>query len=159
MKRFEGVTYPKLEMEGIQRFFRDGHRMKFFNVPYKEPLEKPNEQYPLWIIPRGFHYHYGIGTTEKRAEGLAKVFPKSAIEISSEDAAKFGLKEGDKVRVISPRGEVETKCRVSDNVPNGLASFSMTFCPVLLNNLLIPGEDLSAKYTEYKYFIGKVEKA
>ncbi len=155
---YEKITYPQLEKEGLQRSIRNGHKMKFYAVSYKEPLEMPNEQYPLWIIPRGFHFHYGIGTTMKRAEGLAKVFLDSAIELSPEDAIKFGLKEGDEVRVVSPRGGVETRCRVSNNLQNGLAYFSMTFYPVFLNNLLIPGEDLSAKYPEYKYFVGRVER-
>lgn len=155
---YEGLTYSRLEKEGLQWSIRNGHKMMFYTISYKEPLEKPNEQYPLYIIPRGFHYHYGIGTNVKRAEGLRKVFPESAIELSPDDAAKYGLKDDDKVRVISPRGEVETKLKVSNTLPNGLAYFSITFYPVFLNNLLVQGEDFSAKYPEYKYFIGRVER-
>ena len=121
-------------------------------------MEKPDETYPLWIIPRGFHYHYGIGTTVKRATGLARVFPDTCIETHPADAAKAGLEEGGKTKVISPRGEVETICRISGAVPKGVAYFATTFFPVFVNHLLISGYGAINTNPEYKVFIGRVEK-
>jgi len=153
---YKGINYSRLEKEEFRWSSNNGRKMRFCLFEFKEPIERPNEQYPLWIIPRGFHYHYGIGTTLKRAEGLAKVFPETLIELNIEDASKLGIKDGESVRVISPRGEVETNCRLSKNLPNGVAYFSTTFYPVFINNLLI--SDTSKKYPEYKYLIGRVEK-
>ena len=116
---YAGITYSSLEKGGIQWPLGNGRKRRFSAVEYGEPLERPDGQYPLWIIPRGFHYHYGIGTTGKRAEGLAKVFPDSCIEVHPEDAKKAGVEAGDKVKVASPRGKVETVCRVSEAVPKG----------------------------------------
>ena len=87
--------------------------------------------YPLWIIPSGFHYHYGIGTTVKRAKGLAKVYPESSLKIHPEDAVQAGMKDGDPIRVISPRGEVETLCRISEDLPKGIAYFDDLLLPCL----------------------------
>jgi formate dehydrogenase alpha subunit len=155
---YAGVTYSNLERGGIQWPLGNGGKRRFFPIEYKEPLEQPDGRYPLWIIPRGFHYHYGIGTTTKRAEGLAKVFPDSCIEVHPEDATKAGLAEGDKVKVVSPRGEVETICRISGALPKGVAYFATTFFPVFVNNLLISGHDSMSQQPEYKVFIGRVEK-
>jgi len=155
---YAGVSYPHLEKGGIQWSSRNGLKRRFFPVEYKGPAERPDDKYPLWIIPRGFHYHYGIGTTTKRAMGLAKVFPDSCIEVHPEDAIKAGLGDGDRVKVVSPRGEVETICRISGAVPKGVAYFSTTFFPVFMNNLLISGYDAMSQHPEYKVFIGRIEK-
>jgi predicted molibdopterin-dependent oxidoreductase YjgC len=152
------VSYPQLEKGGIQWPSKNGGKRRFIPVEYKGSAEQPDSRYPLWIIPRGFHYHYGIGTTTKRAMGLAKVFPDSCIEVHPEDATKAGLRDGEKVKVVSPRGEVETICRISAAVPRGVAYFATTFFPVFVNNLLISGYDALNQHPEYKLFIGKVEK-
>jgi formate dehydrogenase alpha subunit len=155
---YAGISYSNLEKGGIQWPLGNGAKRRFFSVEYKEPLERPEDRFPLWIIPRGFHYHYGIGTTTKRAEGLAKVFPDSCIELHPEDASQAGLKEGDKVRVVSPRGEVETICRISETLPKGVAYLATTFFPVFVNDLLISGYESIQQHPEYKLFIGRVEK-
>jgi predicted molibdopterin-dependent oxidoreductase YjgC len=155
---YAGASYSNLEKGGIQWPSKNGWKQRFLPVEYKGPAEQPDNKYPLWIIPRGFHYHYGIGTTTKRAMGLAKVFPDSCIEVHPEDATKVGLKDGDKVKVVSPRGEVETVCRISGAVPKGVAYFATTFFPAFVNNLLISGYDAKSQHPEYKVFIGRVEK-
>ena len=155
---YSGITYSGLEKGGIQWPLGNGRKRRFFPVEYKEPLEQPDQKYPLWIIPRGFHYNYGIGTTTKRAMGLAKVFPDSCIEVHPEDATQAGLEEGGKVKVVSPRGEVETICRISGVVPKGVAYFATTFFPAFVNNLLMAGHDSMSQQPEYKVFIGRVEK-
>jgi len=155
---YAGMSYSNLEKGGIQWSSRNGWKQRFLPVEYKGPAEQPDDKYPLWIIPRGFHYHYGIGTTNKRAMGLAKVFPDSCIEVHPEDATKAGLKDGEKVKVVSPRGEVETICRISGAVSKGVAYFATTFFPVFVNNLLISGYDAKSQHPEYKVFIGRIEK-
>jgi formate dehydrogenase alpha subunit len=155
---YAGIRYSKLEKEGIQWPLGNGSKRRFFQVEYGEPLERPDGRYPLWIIPRGFHYHYGIGTTGKRAEGLAKVLPDSCIEVHPEDAKKAGVEAGDKVKVASPRGKVETVCRVSEAVPKGVAYFATTFFGTFVNDLLISGHESIRLHPEYKLFVGRVEK-
>jgi formate dehydrogenase alpha subunit len=155
---YAGATYPNLEKGGVQWPSQNGRKKRFFSIEYKGPAEQPDDKFPLWIIPRGFHYHYGIGTTTKRAMGLAKVFPDSSIDVHPEDAMKAGLKDGERVRVISPRGEVETTCRISGAVPKGVTYFATTFFPVFVNNLLISGYDATSQHPEYKIFIGRIEK-
>jgi formate dehydrogenase major subunit/formate dehydrogenase alpha subunit len=89
---------------------------------------------------------------------LARVFPDSRIEVHPEDAAQAGLAEGDKVKVISKRGEAETFCHISMDIPKGMAYFAITFFPVFVNNLLISGHDAVSQHPEYKVFAGRVEK-
>jgi predicted molibdopterin-dependent oxidoreductase YjgC len=155
---YSGVSYSSLEKGGIQWPLKNGRKRRFLPVEYRGPAERPDDKYPLWIIPRGFHYHYAIGTTTKRAMGLAKVYPDSCIEVHPEDATKAGLGDGDRVKVISPRGEVETSCKISGVVPQGVAYFATTFFPVFVNNLVAPGHEDANRHPEYKVFIGRIEK-
>ena len=155
---YSGITYSDLEKGGIQWPLGNGGKRRFLPVEYREPAEQPDEKYPLWIIPRGFHYHYGIGTTSKRAKGLAEVYPESCIEMHPDDATHAGLGEGDRVKVVSPRGEVETTCRISTGLPKGVAYFATTFFPAFVNNLLMAGQGSISPQPEYKVFVGRVEK-
>jgi formate dehydrogenase alpha subunit len=155
---YAGISYSSLEKEGIRWSSMNGRKRRFFPVEYKGPGEQPDDKYPLWIIPRGFHYQYGIGTTTKRAAGLARVFPDSCVEVHPEDAKKAGLEEGGKVKMVSPRGEVETTCKISGTVPKGVTYFATTFFPVFVNNLLVSGADATGQHPEYKVFIGRIEK-
>ena len=155
---YAGISYSSLENGGIQWSSKNGRRRRFFPIEYRGPAEQPDGKFPLWIIPRGFHYHYGIGTSTKRAMGLAKVYPDSCVEVHPEDATKAKLEDGGKVKVVSPRGEVETVCKISEAVPKGVAYFATTFFPAFVNNLLITGYDAISKNPEYKVFIGRIEK-
>ena len=155
---YAGVSYSSLEKAGFQWPSKIGRKRRFFPVEYKGLTEQPDDKYPFWIIPRGFHYHYGIGTTTKRAMGLAKVYPDSCIEVHPEDATQAGLGDGDRVKVISPRGEVETSCKISGAVPRGVAYFAATFFAVFVNNLIASVYEGANQYPEYKVFIGRIEK-
>jgi hypothetical protein len=62
------------------------------------------------------------------------------------------------VKVVSPRGDVETSCKISGAVPRGIAYFATTFFPVFVNNLLVSGYDAKSQPVEYKVFIGRIEK-
>jgi formate dehydrogenase major subunit/formate dehydrogenase alpha subunit len=89
---------------------------------------------------------------------LAKVYPESCIEMHPDDATHAGLGEGDRVKVVSPRGEVETTCRISSGLPKGVAYFATTFFPAFVNSLLMAGQGSMSPQPEYKVFIGRVEK-
>jgi formate dehydrogenase alpha subunit len=159
---YADATYPKLEKGGAQWPLMNGpvsgKKRRFFPVDLRDPVEQPNDDYPLWIIPRGFHYHYGIGTAVKRAKGLARIYPESCLEMNPEDATPAGLKDGDPIKVLSPRGEVETTCRISGALPKGVAYFATTFFPVFINDLLVSNRHPESHNLEYKRIIGRVEK-
>lgn len=155
---YEGMTYSRLEGGGVQWVLRKKRDPKFQAVDYRGPGEKPDDQYPLWVIAGGFHYHYGIGTTSRRAEGLAKVYPESCVEIHPDDAAKAGVKDGDLVSLMSHRGSIELLCRISDRVPKGVAYTAIAFYPAFVNGLLLTGRDPGSQNPDYKLFVGRVEK-
>ncbi len=156
---YKGIDFAVLTDGGKRREPERTGRARFVPVAYDPPLEMPDSAYPLWVVPRGFHYPSAIGMETKRARGLAQVFRDTSIEVHPKDAERLGLQSGDRVRVRSPRGAVETTCRVTEDVPEGLAYFATTFFPVSINSLLAFGSDGRGRRPEYKVFIGRVEKA
>jgi hypothetical protein len=53
---------------------------------------------------------------------------------------------------------VETVCRISEAVPQGIAYYAAFFFPVFINNLLVSSQDPESHGLEYKMFAGRVEK-
>ncbi|NIS60262.1 MAG: formate dehydrogenase subunit alpha, partial [Proteobacteria bacterium] len=69
---------------GTQVLYRDGFPNgggRLFPIEYQEPEEKPGGDFPMWLSVGGILYNYEIGTKEKRALGLAKWYPETALEI------------------------------------------------------------------------------
>ena len=112
----------------------------------------------MWLSVGGALYNYGIGTTEKRAPGLAQWFPDTALEIHPEDAAPLNVSDGDSIRLASPRGHIETKARISERVAKGTVYLAPSFYDLDVNALLYPDPDPHAGTPGYKACAAKVER-
>jgi len=81
---------------------------------YLPPHEEPGGDYPYRYINGRTIYHFHTRTKTARAPQLQHAAPDVWLEISPTDAENLGVKEGDMVRVESPRGSMEAKARISD---------------------------------------------
>ncbi|MBW2056787.1 MAG: formate dehydrogenase subunit alpha [Deltaproteobacteria bacterium] len=170
---FRGMDYPGLDEAGLQwpcpepghpgtpvlyrEGFPDGGG-RLVAVSYEEPEEKPGADFPLWLIVGGLLNNYSIGTKKRRALGLARWYPETAVEIHPEDAAARGIGEGDTVRLSSPRGQVEIKARISEGVARGTVYLAPDFHDVELTRLLYPDFDTRVGTPAYKACAAKVER-
>ncbi|HEX9959091.1 MAG TPA: nitrate reductase, partial [Fibrella sp.] len=75
-------------------------------VDYEPPHEEPDEEYPLWLTTGRLVYHFHTRTKTGRAPELQEAAPDSFVQVSEQDAARYGLTTGDLVEVISRRGKV-----------------------------------------------------
>lgn len=78
-------------------------------VPTSEP---PDDEYPLRYTTGRTAYQFHTRTRTNRARQLRKAAPSVWAELSSEDAERYGIAEGDLVRVSSRRGEIVVPARV-----------------------------------------------
>ena len=126
--------YPNLEKDGIQWPLLPVRSEREAILPRRISRSRSKNRmkdYPLWIIPSGFHYHYGIGTTVKRAKGLAKVYPDSFLKVHPDDAAQAGLKDGDPIRgPLAPGRWWRRFAGFPNPFPKGIAYFATFFFPV-----------------------------
>ncbi len=171
---YGGITYDRLNEGGIQwpcpnadhpgtrNLHGDGFgrgKGKLASVEYREPAEKADERYPLALLTGGHSYHYHIGTITKRAKGLSKVYEETCVRMNPEDADALTISDGDRVKVISPRGEVETRVTVDGGMLKGMLYIAPGFRDIPLNGLIYADFDPVAKIPEYKVCSARIEKA
>jgi anaerobic selenocysteine-containing dehydrogenase len=85
---------------------------------FMPPVEVPDDRYPFWFTSGRVVYHWHTRTKTGRVEALRAAAPRSFLEIAREDAERLDIGNGDRVRVGSRRGTVETEVRVAD-IPRG----------------------------------------
>lgn len=172
---YAGVTYRRLEAgapllwpvpdEGhpgtpilhVGKFTRGLGR--FAAVDHAPPGERPDEEYPVVMTTGRVLYHWHGGEMTRRANGLLAVYPEALVEISSEDAQRLGVADGDMVRLVSRRGAVEAKAWVTERVSRDLVFTTFHF-PDQAANWLTSAEHLDpvAKIPEFKVTAVRLEK-
>ena len=101
-------------------------------------------------------WHYNLTTWY--SPSLGEQFPEEFSEINPEDASRLGVKTGDRVKVISRRGEVITRVRVTDRVPPGLMYMTINYKDVPTNGVTNPVYDPVSWTAEYKVCAVRLEK-
>ncbi|MCZ2525299.1 molybdopterin oxidoreductase family protein [Streptomyces sp. HB2AG] len=81
-------------------------------APYLPPPEPPREEYPFVLTTGRTAYHFHTRTKTGRSRQLRRAAPRAWVELSVGDGARLGVREGDVVRVESPRGAVEAPARI-----------------------------------------------
>lgn len=81
------------------------------------------------------------------------------MEISPADAEKYGLKDGDKVRIASRRGEIVAKMRVSEMAVDGTVFIPFHYAEAAANRLTNFALDPVSKIPEYKVCAVKLSGA
>lgn len=93
-------------------------------LPY---WEKPNEawhdlpvrsKYPFTIISD--HSRYRTHTQWWDVPALLELDPEPFVKINAQDAAKYGIKTGDKVKIFNDRGYVVMKAHLNNGVQPGV---------------------------------------
>jgi formate dehydrogenase major subunit/formate dehydrogenase alpha subunit len=124
------------------------------------PAELPDAEYPLYLTTGRVLYHWHGGELTRRVPGLLEVYPRTLVEISPEDAARAGLRDGGRVRVHSRRGEVTAHAVVTPRVAPGVVFGNFHFPGAQnVNNLTIAALDPVAKIPEYKVCAVRIEPA
>jgi len=170
---YAGMSYKRLEEKGLQwpcpteehpgtvylhkdRFTR-GKGM-LHAIDYKPPAEEPDADYPLFLTTGRAFVHYHSGTMTRVSPTLNREMATGYVEISPADAKNLGIKNGERVKVASRRGEIQVKAKVSRKVNRGVVFIPFHFAEAAANFLTNPAYDPTAKIPEYKACAVKVEK-
>lgn len=169
---YAGITYERLEKKSLQwpcpapdhpgtKFLHSDKFVRgkglFHPIPFKEPEEKPDSEYPFTLITGRRLYHYHTGTMSRRSM-MGEHVPEDHLEMNPADAKKLNIKDGDRVRVTTRRGSVEIKVALTDKVPEGTVFASFHFFESPVNQVTNPARDPMAKTPELKYSAAKIEK-
>ncbi|HEX9883540.1 MAG TPA: molybdopterin dinucleotide binding domain-containing protein, partial [Desulfobaccales bacterium] len=170
---YAGMTYRRLEEKGLQwpcpteehpgtvflhkdRFSR-GKGM-LHAIDYKPPAEEPDADYPMFLTTGRSFVHYHSGTMTRVSPSLNREMTTGYVEISPTDARNLGIKDGERIKVSSRRGEIQVKAKISRKVDRGVVFIPFHFAESAANILTNPAYDPVAKIPEYKACAVKVEK-
>jgi predicted molibdopterin-dependent oxidoreductase YjgC len=172
-----GMSYKRLEeLGGLQwpcydenhpgelflhsRLWEDpvpGNRVPFVAVDHDPPVDKLDDDFPIRLTTgrRLDSYNTGVqtgGYTSPMRRG-------ESLDISPEDAERLGLTEGERVCVISRRGQVETPIRIDSSLRPGLTFMTLHFQDEVATNLLtIDATDPKSGTAEFKATAIRIEK-
>ncbi|MCW8930613.1 MAG: nitrate reductase catalytic subunit NapA [Gammaproteobacteria bacterium] len=152
---------PKVKKGDVYFYGKPDGKANLIHAPYEPPHESPNEEYDLWLCTGRVLEHWHTGTMTNRVPELHKAAPDALVYMNPGDARKRGLKNGSKVKIISPRGEITTRVNVRgrNKPPKGLVFVPFFDARRLVNKLLIDATDPLSKETDFKKCVVKIEKA
>jgi formate dehydrogenase alpha subunit len=131
---------------------------KFNPVEALDPAEQPDDEYPLILTTGRGLYHYHTGTMTRRSQPLSWVEPRGCIEVNAADAAVLGIENDHAVIVASRRGQVRTRLKVSERVPQGTVFLAFHWREAPANVLTQDFKlDPVAKIPEYKVCAVRLE--
>ncbi len=131
---------------------------RFTPLKYRPPAELPDEEYPLILTTGRSLYHYHTGSMTRRVAGLNTIEPEGVVEISSKDAAVLKIRDGEKVKIISRRGEVIAKAKVTEKLPPTVVYMSFHFVETPANVLTNTALDPVSKIPELKVCAVRIER-
>jgi len=170
---YGGINYSRLDEGGLQwpcpteehpgtpilhtQIFTRG-KGRFTPLEYKPPAELPDSEYPLILTTERSLYHFHTGTMTRKVRGLNEIRSEGMIEINPSDASALGIDDGEVVSVISRRGKITVKARVTGTSPVGVVSMDFHFAESPTNILTNPALDPVSKIPELKVAAVRIEK-
>jgi len=151
------IEHPGTPILHVGKFSAADGKGTMFGLEYRPPAEVADAEYPYTLMTGRVIFHYHTRTQTDLAADLHYEVPESFIQINTIDAKKLGIKEGEKIKVTSRRGETITKARISDDVAPKVLYMAMHF-PGGANNLTNTALDPLSKMPELKHCAVKVEK-
>ncbi len=174
---FAGMSYRRLEeLGGIQwpcwdethpgelflhsRLWEDpvpGHRAPFVAVEHDPPVDRLDDDFPIRLTTGRRLDSYNTGV--QSGEFTSPLRRGESLDMSPEDLARFDLVEGERVRVVSRRGQVEVPVRREEALRPGLVFMTFHFQDdVAVNLLTIDATDPKSGTAEFKATAVRIEK-
>ena len=171
---WSGIRYDRIEDVGLQwpctdrdhpgspylhapAPARPSGRGKFYPVEYQPPIEQPDSEYPFVLSTGRTLYHYNSAGMTMREDGVKQKQEAPFFELNAEDAASLGIADGDLVRLVSRRGELEARAAVGERVYPGLVWMALHFAQAKVNWLTHDVGDPLIGTPEYKVCAVRLE--
>ena len=119
---------------------------------------KTDSDYPLTLLTGATLYHHGTGTRSSRAPRLKVFHPQALLELGASDATGLGIGHGDRVRVVSPAGQVAATVKITDALPQGTCFLPTSFPDTPVNQLFAITMDPEAKAPSLKACNVRIER-
>jgi formate dehydrogenase alpha subunit len=169
--QYAGMTYARLGTTGLQwpcptedhpgtQYLHKGQFTRgkglLQGIPFVEPAELTDDEYPLLLTTGRMLYHYNVMT--RHCEDLEWLRPHELAEINPRDAARLGIAEDEMVRVSSRRGSILTRVTLTERVPEQTMFMTLHYKESPVNVLTNSASDPVTKTAEFKVCAIRVDK-
>lgn len=140
----EGYDQIGIEMYGDKGLRKDisfyksaDHRPSVVFRPWEPPAEIPDDDYPFVLCTGRLLEHWHTGSMTRRVPALNTALPEALLDMNAADMEELGIKDGDRVKVISRWGECEiTASSAGRTKPREKYLFAPFFAEETLINLV-----------------------
>ncbi len=171
---FAGIKWEELGKNGKQwpvakdgtdtkilhqtEFKRGKGVFKYFDFVESKELTQNGKDYPYILTTNRELEHYNCGTMTRRTDNEI-ILAEDFLMIHPDDAAHHFIADGDMVCLESPRGKVDVKARLTDEVRPGVLSTTFHFPEIMVNNITSDIHDSEAMCPEYKVVAVRIRKS
>jgi formate dehydrogenase major subunit len=171
---FAGIRWDRLGKNGLQwpvasdgtdtqilhqeEFKRGLGYFEFHPWEETQEIREHGKKYPYILTTNRELEHYNCGAMTRRTANQ-EILKSDYLMIHPEDAAENGISEGDFVCLESPRGKVDVKARITDEVKQGILSTTFHFPDIMVNNITSDVHDSEAMCPEYKVVAVRIRKS
>jgi formate dehydrogenase major subunit len=169
-----GISYQRLDQLGGMQWpcynetdpgmpimhtdhFSHGKTTPLRRIEYVPPPESTNAQFPFLLTTGRNLYQYNAATQTNRTAN-AGLHATDYVNVSSTDARRLGLRDGETVRLRSRQGQAQLPVRISDSVKPGELYATFHSARVFLNEITTAQRDRYTKTPEYKVTAVALEK-
>ncbi len=169
-----GISYARLDREGGLQWpcytetdagtdvmhaqsFAHGVTTPLRRIEYIPPPDLLSDEFPFLLTSGRNLYQYNAATQTSRTPN-AGLCETDCLTVSTTDAQRLGLRNGESVRLRSRQGEATLPVRVSDTVKPGELYATFHSARVFLNNITSAQRDRYTKTPEYKVTAVTIEK-
>jgi len=143
------------DSEGLDQ----GNLACFSPVEYTPPVKESEVVYPFTLLTGTTLHHFGTGTRSSGSSRLKKFSPQAFLEIGASDAQKLAIADGEKVKIISPVGELTALAKITDTLPEGMLFIPVSFPGTPVNRLFGIVLDPETKTPSLKACNVRIERA
>mgnify|MGYP002335892978 CR=1 FL=1 len=117
-----------------------------------------DDKFPLNLNTGRLLEHYHTGTMTRRSRGLDHMKPEGEVEVHPEDARRYGLDDGCRARIVTKRGAVEVKVKVTEKTLEGAIFYPFHFGEAPANRLTNAKFDQASHTPAYKRTAARLER-
>ena len=146
------------QMLHIEEFKRGKGKIDYFDWQESHEIETHGKDFPYIITTNRELEHYNCGAMTRRT-GNVEILTEDVLLINPADANKEGIADGDMVCVESPRGKVDIKAVITDEMKSGVLSSTFHFPEIMLNIITSDEHCSEALCPEYKVVSCRIRKS
>ncbi|TJY37103.1 formate dehydrogenase subunit alpha [Pontimicrobium aquaticum] len=171
---FAGIKWERLGINGLQwpvaadgtdtkilhttEFKRGKGKFEFNAWEETVELTEHAKDYPYILTTNRELEHYNCGAMTRRTAN-EQILQDDYLMIHPNDAKTHLINDGEYVCLESPRGKVDVKARITDEVKQGILSTTFHFPEIMINNITGDVHDSEAMCPEYKVVAVRIRKS